>query len=124
MNTIKTRILNKIDTSNKWNEQKNFKPLKGEFVIYQDEENSPKVKVGDGTTPINELPFIFGQSSADLGINIINSKITTINDNITAITGSVTGINETVKLNSSSISEIKNYFSYNSEDECLEFTVP
>lgn len=62
--TIKTRILLKTDTTANWEEAINFIPQKGEVCIYSDrfqlEDGSyvPDIKVGDGTSSINELKFI------------------------------------------------------------------
>lgn len=62
--TIKTRILLKTDTTANWEEAINFIPQKGEICIYSDrfqlEDGSyvPGIKVGDGTSFINELKFI------------------------------------------------------------------
>ena len=70
-NTIKTRIQLKCDTERNWNQALNFIPRKGEAIIYSAEtvndqlpngRNSPlpfsRLKIGDGNTPVNNLPFI------------------------------------------------------------------
>jgi hypothetical protein len=65
--TIHTRIQNKHDIQANW-ERATFVPLAGELIIYDDhyfdaEGNKVVVadciryKIGDGITPINELPF-------------------------------------------------------------------
>ena len=57
--TFKARIQNKHDTEANWNAAVNFKPLAGELIIY-DEDNThstPRFKVGDGNTLVNNLPF-------------------------------------------------------------------
>lgn len=57
--TFKGRIQNKHDTEANWNAAVNFKPLAGELIIY-DEDNAhstPRFKVGDGNTLVNNLPF-------------------------------------------------------------------
>ena len=73
--TVKTRILLKTATTSEWNsdENKNFIPLLGEACIYLDripmynEENTtkenpdyyiPGIKIGDGETTIELLPFV------------------------------------------------------------------
>ena len=70
INTIKTRIQLKNDTEVNWNKAKNFIPLKGETIIYSADSSHPfsRLKVGDGTTPVIDLPFI--DSSSVNGINI------------------------------------------------------
>lgn len=42
-------------TAADWKKAVNFSPLKGEMIIYND--NPPRLKVGDGTTNVNDLPF-------------------------------------------------------------------
>ena len=51
---LKTRMQQKIDTSENWAKATNFVPLKGEICIYSDLH---RMKVGDGTSKIGELDF-------------------------------------------------------------------
>lgn len=51
---LKTRMQQKIDTSQNWAKATNFVPLKGEICIYSDLH---RMKVGDGTSKIGELDF-------------------------------------------------------------------
>ena len=51
---LKTRMQQKIDTSQNWAKATNFVPLNGEICIYSDLH---RMKVGDGTTKINDLDF-------------------------------------------------------------------
>lgn len=51
---LTTRIKHKIDTSVNWAKAVNFIPLKGEIIIYSDTQ---QMKVGDGVTKVNDLPF-------------------------------------------------------------------
>ena len=59
---INSRIQHKVDTEANWTTagQNGFIPKNGEFIIYKEDENHPyrRVKVGDGVTPVHELPFI------------------------------------------------------------------
>lgn len=57
---IKSRIMLKYDTETNWNTKKNFIPKEGEVIIYSaDNQNtSPRLKVGDGETTLIDLPFI------------------------------------------------------------------
>ena len=55
--TLKTRIQHKNGTPEEWSQATNFSPLKGELVVYNDATN-PRMKIGDGETNVNELPFI------------------------------------------------------------------
>ena len=51
---LTTRIKHKTDTSANWAKAVNFIPLKGEIIIYSD---TYQIKVGDGVTKVNDLPF-------------------------------------------------------------------
>lgn len=63
--TIKTRIQNKYDVEKNW-DQASFTPLRGELIFYGPDKDDagnvlhelPRFKVGDGSTPINELPIV------------------------------------------------------------------
>ena len=63
--TLKTRILLKTDTTANWDKAADsFIPKEGEVCIYSDriqlDDGSyvPGIKVGDGTSYINELEFM------------------------------------------------------------------
>jgi hypothetical protein len=60
---VKTRIQNKYDTLENWNEagKNNFVPLKGELIFAPHPASSalpPLVKVGNGDTVVNDLSFL------------------------------------------------------------------
>ena len=65
-NTIKTRIRLKSDTEANWNKagprdgSAGFVPLAGELIVYSADATHPfsRLKVGDGTTNVVNLPFI------------------------------------------------------------------
>lgn len=65
-NTIKTRIQLKSDTEANWNKagpkegSNGFVPLSGELIVYTPDATHPfsRLKVGDGSTNIVNLPFI------------------------------------------------------------------
>lgn len=65
-NTIKTRIQLKSDTEANWNKagpkegSPGFVPLQGELIIYSADSNHTfsRLKVGDGSTNVVDLPFI------------------------------------------------------------------
>lgn len=58
--TVKTRVQLKYDTEEHWSRALHFTPLKGEVIIYSADNTHPfsRIKVGDGTTPVIDLPFI------------------------------------------------------------------
>ena len=60
---IKARLQQKHDTSANWALATNFKPKAGELIIYDDLK---KMKVGDGETLVNNLPFLSADVSQDL----------------------------------------------------------
>lgn len=47
------KILVKQDSSENWEKAKNFIPKEGEILVY----DNIKIKIGDGKTKINDLPF-------------------------------------------------------------------
>lgn len=53
------RFKQKHDTEANW-AKATFAPLAGEFIVYDADENNstPRIKIGDGETQINDLPFI------------------------------------------------------------------
>ena len=59
-NTVKARIQLKYDTEENWSKAIRFCPLMGEVIIYaiDDTHPFPRLKVGDGTTPVVDLPFL------------------------------------------------------------------
>ena len=62
-----TRIQHKHDIEANWIKAVNFTPLNGEIIVYDkdNEHDSARIKIGDGTTKINELPFIQEASDID-----------------------------------------------------------
>lgn len=56
--TIKTRIQCKHDTATNWANASGFIPLAGELIIYDKDATNPvRIKIGDGVTPVTQLPF-------------------------------------------------------------------
>ena len=57
---MNTRIQHKHDIETNWLKATNFTPLVGEIVVYDPDGNYdyPRIKIGDGKTNINSLPFI------------------------------------------------------------------
>ena len=58
--TIKTRIGLRRDTEANWNALSNFKPIKGEVCLIETSDGL-KVKVGDGETMFQDLPYLVGE---------------------------------------------------------------
>lgn len=85
MPKLNTRITQKIDTEENWNKATNFTPLKGEIIVYDRDSNFSyqRIKVGDGTTLISNLPFVndeITEAQVDsivetvCGINIVSGE--------------------------------------------------
>ena len=57
---ISSRIINRHDTESNWNNNSNFVPSQGEIIIYDKDQNYnyERIKIGDGETPVNNLPFM------------------------------------------------------------------
>lgn len=53
------RIVHKHDIEENWKKATGFIPKKGEIIVYDSDDNVnyERIKVGDGVTPINNLPF-------------------------------------------------------------------
>lgn len=80
---IQARIRQKVDTKANWDKATNFVPLKGEYIYYSDLH---KVKVGDGVTKVDALPFLADNDThftTGLYIGTANTKAnaTTTNGN-------------------------------------------
>ena len=55
---IKSNATVKVDTEENWNKAINYIPDSFTIIVYAYENNSPKVKIGDGIHKVNELPFL------------------------------------------------------------------
>ena len=57
---VKTRITMKHDIEENWLKAENFVPLDGEFVVYDADAKNPhpRLKIGNGSTVVNNLPFV------------------------------------------------------------------
>lgn len=58
---FQSRIQLKHDIEENWLKATNFIPKEGEIIIYDIDANNstPRFKVGDGTTVVSLLPFVF-----------------------------------------------------------------
>ena len=89
---LNTRLIQKHDRESRWNAATNFIPKQGEQIIYDDRYTddsgqsvivSPRsrLKIGDGITRINDLPFIDAQqqsqidAATDLLLSTISAKL-------------------------------------------------
>ena len=87
--TIKTRITQKHDIEANWLLAKNFTPMDGEIIIYDEDENYnyKRIKIGNGKDNVNDLSFIIILSNNiyhdnELLSNIINEYMMNIDYNM------------------------------------------
>lgn len=61
---LNSRMVQKHDIEANWLKATNFTPLQGELIVYDIDENYnyERIKMGDGVTNVNELPFISPQA--------------------------------------------------------------
>lgn len=77
---LNSRMVQKHDIEANWLKATNFTPLQGELIVYDVDENYSyeRVKMGDGVTNVNELPFISLQAdwnqSDETKIDFIKNK--------------------------------------------------
>lgn len=55
---IKSNAVVKVDTEENWNKAVNYIPDSFTIIVYEFENSSPKVKIGDGIHKVKELPFL------------------------------------------------------------------
>ena len=65
--TLKTRIIHKHDVELNWNKATGFVPKQGELIVYDKDSNYDyeRVKIGDGATNVNNLPFVISTLTND-----------------------------------------------------------
>lgn len=81
MGALRARVTQRIDTTNNWSAVSNSVPLQGEIIVYSDSGKQPKIKIGDGSTTISDLPFntIENIQTSDDTVTI-NAPYITLND--------------------------------------------
>lgn len=76
-NIVKARIQLKHDTEENWGKALRFIPLQGQPIIYDaDPDNGqpfPRLKIGDGSTPVVDLPFFSANNSNNNDLIKINT---------------------------------------------------
>ena len=83
MANVKTRIIQKHDSSANWAKATTFVPLKGEIIIYDD---LGKIKIGDGATKVNDLPFANEGTITGIKMNGVSKGTSGVVDLGTVIT--------------------------------------
>ena len=76
---LNSRIIHKHDTAAHWNLAVNFVPKQGELIVYDIDTDYAyeRIKVGDGTSNVNALPFVDDALRATLLelINAVDDKV-------------------------------------------------
>ena len=92
---INSRIQHKLDFEANWLKATNFIPKAGELIIYDVDatHTEPRLKIGNGTTSINDLPFA-GDSSKVTDTKVTQNAAITTNGEYPVILGNTTGIEE------------------------------
>ena len=59
--TLNSRMIQKHDIEDNWNKAVNFIPKQGEIIVYDTDETHDyeRIKIGDGITNVNALPFVY-----------------------------------------------------------------
>ena len=80
--TLNTRIQHKHDTEANWLKATTFIPKKGELIVYDIDatHDYERIKMGDGETLVNNLPFIYEPVTAADIEEICGASITTIDE--------------------------------------------
>lgn len=70
------RIINTHDKEEEWVKLVDFVPRAGEQIIYDVDSNYSyeRVKIGDGVTKLNELPFVFTAAFNSI-FNVVNNVL-------------------------------------------------
>lgn len=65
--TLKTRIVHKHDTEANWKKATSFTPKQGEIIVYDKDTayTYERIKIGDGSTNVNNLPFVINALTND-----------------------------------------------------------
>ena len=76
------RLVNKHDTAAHWSNATTFVPMAGELIVYDADStySYERLKVGDGTTNVNALPFVDDALREEL-----LSQIGTVDDKVDAV---------------------------------------
>lgn len=77
--TFNTRIQSLHDNEANW-QGKDFTPLEGEIIVYNSDEThvSPRLKVGDGVSLIDSLPFAIDYNETIISLSVDGTTVTYI----------------------------------------------
>lgn len=74
------RLVQKHEIQADWEKAVNFIPLQAEIIVYDADSihTAPRLKIGDGKTPINDLPF-YGEKKNSIWGDFTNNSSTPSN---------------------------------------------
>ena len=55
---IKSNATIKVDRAENWLKAKNYIPDKFTILVFEYDKYSPRIKIGDGSHNVNDLPFL------------------------------------------------------------------
>ena len=69
------RLVQKHEIQADWEKAVNFVPLQAEIIVYDADSTNktPRLKIGDGKTPVNELPF-YGETKGSIWGDFTNNS--------------------------------------------------
>lgn len=75
---LNSRVQQKHDIETNWLKATNFIPKLGEVIVYDPDSNCnfPRIKVGDGTTTVINLPFVYEPVSYEMIAEICGTTVT------------------------------------------------
>lgn len=76
-NNMYGRIQQKHDIEANWIKATGFTPKAGEIIVYDPDEvyTYARVKIGDGNTLVNNLPFINSNSGSDIDTESLKNEL-------------------------------------------------
>ena len=91
---LKARVINKHDIESNWSLATNFIPKQGEIIVYDkdSEHDYVRIKVGDGTTLVNDLDFIDKNYLYKIEQSLTDGEIDQVRKNLRLIGKGVEGL--------------------------------
>lgn len=75
---LNSRIQHKHDTEVNWNKATSFIPKQAEIIVYDidDDYAYERIKIGDGVTPVTNLPFYLIEEVSELIESLADETLT------------------------------------------------
>lgn len=55
---VKSNVTIKVDRAENWDKAVNYVPDKFTILVFEYDNGSPRIKIGDGSHKVRELPFL------------------------------------------------------------------